>query len=284
MFGKKKIDKVNIVKKDGYLLWKEDISNADINTTVVVSNGCMGYYLKNGVLVRPLSPGLQNVIIPKEEKKEDNNYQLYGGISGDVLSFKIGIGGVKYHDDEVNYDTLVGSNADFTVSVIDAWKLKKPINKDEITKDDVIAYTKAKLGEIFKTDLAILLSKYDYLEVDTKLSAMSEDLKNKFGDKLFEIGLTVTDVVINCINFSDEYIEVRKDFLAEQNYEAAQKKQDRRDRYNAQTAAEFLNTVNPNKPAQPSANNSELITCPYCNNQINKAFAHCPYCGKEIHR
>lgn len=269
-----------IVKKvDDFVIWEVSLDDCKNDTICRVEEGCQALYIKNGQLYDTFYPSKEGLILSKKEKKEKAIYRLIGVASDKKFTLRIGVGGVQYFDEEIQVETNVGSNADLSVSIANAWKLRSVIGKNNITMEDVINYLRGKLSEIYKGEIALLLSACGYLEVNTKLDVMADDLIKKINAKSVEIGLLVDTLSINEVFFNEEYKEARRKFVEEQKEKKAKKEKQREERSQMEFEAEIIKGLN---QSMTSAQKGQTAYCRHCGAEVKVSDKICPKCGKVL--
>ena len=158
LFGNKQEKSVAVNVNDKYVMWEIDISNIAYNAEVTIEAGCRAIYLVNGKKEAILMPGRRR-INAKEDKRDKNTLRLIGVCAEKNFVVRIGVGGVPYKDWEMNIETTVGTHGDCSVCIQDPYELYKRIGKADVTQEDVDEFIRAKISELLKTELALVLQK-----------------------------------------------------------------------------------------------------------------------------
>ena len=283
LFGGNKQEKsVSINVNDKYVMWEADISNVAFNAEVTIEAGCRGIYLVNGKKDAIFMPGRRR-INAKEDKRDKNVYRLIGVCADKSFVVKIGIGGVPYKDWEMNIETTVGGHGDCTVCIQDPYELYTKMGKANVTQEDVDEYIRAKISELLKTELALVLQNCDYFTITTQQSFIASQLIQKFKTELMQIGVDCDNFSLKEIFFPEEYSKARKAKEAE-NEQKEKEDEARRQREREQRAEiDAFNSLNlSNMGNSNSSNSNKTGFCPACGKKLPADAAFCPDCGKRL--
>lgn len=284
LFGGNKQEKsVSINVNDKYVMWEVDISNVAYDAEVMIEEGCRGIYLVNGhVSGGLLMPGRKR-INAKEDRRDKNAYRLIGVCAEKNFVVKIGIGGVPYKDWEMDIETTVGGHGDCTISIQQPYDLYTKMGKANVTQDDVDDFIRAKISELLKTELALVLQNCDYFTITTQQSFIASQLVQKFKMELAQVGVTCENFSLKEIFFPEEYSKARKAKEAEK--EQKEKEDEARRQREREQRAEIdaFNSLNlSNMGSSNSSNSNKTGFCPACGKKLPADAAFCPDCGKRL--
>lgn len=295
MFGKQdKIKEVTISTNDDYVIWNVDVSNVARDATLYVEQGALGIYIVNGA-TRSINNAGRWVINAKADEKAGNRIQLVGANADRAYDIFCGIGGVPFKDFEINVETVVGAHGECKISILQPWVLCTVLGKNTIKLEDIDDYIRAKLSELMTSSLADVLGKYDYTSINSKISEISAEMKDKLFDEFQKCGIGIENFALKGIHFNDEYKQKRVDFFDNANRKKEEKEQ-RRERERAQRAEiDAINSLVGNIPQAPGggntvqnlSNNAPGVNVPvkYCTKCGMKCTADaifCAGCGKKF--
>lgn len=288
LFGKKdKVNSVTVSPNEDYVIWNVDVSNVARDTVLNVSQGCVAIYIVNGGL-KSTNPAGRWVINSKEEEKSKCKIQLLGVNADKTYDILCGVGGVPYKDDEINAETTVGAHGECKIRVLMPWTLCSVLGKNDVKTEDIDEYIRTKTAELMTTSLAEVLQKYDYTSINTKLTAISDEMKKKISKEFGDFGLSVESFSVKGIHFPDEFKQKREDFFDKAN-KRKDEKEARREKERAQRAeADVISTIisssraGKDSVAPASDVNVPVQYCPKCGMKISKGAVFCPGCGKKL--
>ena len=280
----KKDSSVAINVNDKYVMWEVDISDIAYNTEVTIEAGCRAIYLVNGKKEAILMPGRRR-INAREDRRDKNSLRLIGVCAEKNFVVRIGVGGVPYKDWEMNIETTVGTHGDCSVCIQDPYELYKRIGKADVTQEDVDEFIRAKISELLKTELALVLQNCDYFTVTTEQSHISSQLIQKFKNELFNVGVDCDNFSLKEIFFPEDYTKARKE-KEESDKQKKEEKEARREREREQRAEidafNSLNLSNPGAFSNNTTNTPKKGFCPACGNKVPSDAMFCPECGRKL--
>ena len=294
MFGKDKIKEVTISTNDEYVIWNVDVTNVARDATLYVEQGALGIYIVNGS-TRSINPAGRWVINAKADEKLGNRIQLVGANADKTYEIFCGIGGVPFKDFEINAETVVGAHGECKISILQPWVLCTVLGKNTIKLEHIDDYIRSKLSELMTSSLAEVLGKYDYSSINSKISEISEEMKNKLFDEFEKCGIGIETFALKGIHFNDEYKQKRSDYFDNINRKKEEKEQ-RRERERAQRAEiDAINSLVGNIPAPTSQvggtaqnlNNNTGVNvpikyCSKCGMKSSNEAVFCCGCGKKF--
>lgn len=274
-----KVKNVAINVNDKYVMWEVDISNVAYDAELVVEAGCRGIYLVNGKKDVIFMPGRRR-INAKEDKKDGNAYRLIGVCADKNFVVRIGIGGVPYKDWEMNIETTVGGHGDCTVCIQDPYELYTRMGKANITQEDIDDFIRAKISELLKTELALVLQNCDYFTITTQQSFIASQLINKFKTELMQMGVDCENFSLKEIFFPEQYMQERRAKEDQKEERKREREEQRRREQEQQAEIDAFNSMNFNMVNNSSAGKASY--CPGCGTKVPSDAGFCPGCGKKL--
>lgn len=297
MFGKHdKVKEVTISTNDEYVIWNVDVSDVARDATLHVEQGALGIYIVNGA-TRSVNNAGRWVINSKADEKLGNRIQLVGANADRTYEILCGIGGVPFKDMEINAETVVGAHGECKISVLQPWILCNVLGKTTVKLDDIDTYIRAKLSELMTSSLADVLQKYDYSSINTRLSDISAEMKDKLFDEFEKIGIGIETFSLNGIHFAEDYRQKRTEYFDNVNRKK-EEKEARRERERAQRAE--IDAINSlvggiqTPSAQANANTAQDLNsnapgvnvpvkyCSRCGMKLSADSVFCSGCGKKL--
>ncbi|MBQ8429642.1 MAG: zinc-ribbon domain-containing protein [Clostridia bacterium] len=295
---KEKIKNLTVAPRTDYVIWSEDLTKIERETTLTVSAGCVALYLVNGVLKSVNIPG-RSLIKSKAEDKDHSKLDLICVNTDKVFEICCGVGNIPFKDNEINVETVVGAHGECKIRIAQPWPLYVTFGHSPIDADEIDSYVKLKLNEIMTSRLAEVLQHYDYSNVMTQQSIIASDLEKRFSQCLNDIGLEVVSFALAGIMFNGEYQEKRKEYFEAQNRRQAEKmerrakeREQRAEIDNVIAIANATKNLTPAAPAQapapaPAPQNNAGINqpvkyCPRCGMKMEQSAIFCPGCGKKL--
>lgn len=297
MFGKSdKVKEVTVSTNGEYIIWNVDVSNVAKDATLYVEQGALGIYIVNGS-TRSVNNAGRWVINSKEDVKLGNKIQLVGANADKTYEILCGIGGVPFKDFEINAETVVGAHGECKISILQPWVLCNVLGKTEVKLEDIDGYIRAKLSELMTSSLAEVLQKYDYTSINSKLSEISAEMKDKLFDEFEKIGIGIESFALKGIHFTEDFRQKRTDFFDNANRKK-EEKDARRERERAQRAE--IDAINSlvggiqTPSAQTNANTAQDLNsnapgvnvpvkyCSRCGMKLSADSIFCSGCGKKL--
>lgn len=297
MFGKSdKVKEVTVSTNGEYIIWNVDVSNVAKDATLYVEQGALGIYIVNGS-TRSVNNAGRWVINSKEDVKLGNKIQLVGANADKTYEILCGIGGVPFKDFEINAETVVGAHGECKISILQPWVLCNVLGKTEVKLEDIDGYIRAKLSELMTSSLAEVLQKYDYTSINSKLSEISAEMKDKLFDEFEKIGIGIENFALKGIHFTEDFRQKRTDFFDNANRKK-EEKDARRERERAQRAE--IDAINSlvggiqTPSAQTNANTAQDLNsnapgvnvpvkyCSRCGMKLSADSIFCSGCGKKL--
>jgi len=276
-FGGKKIKSLTINVNDKYIIWEENIEKIARNAELVVSAGCVGIYVVDGVL-KNVCPAGKWLLKSKDEEKKKCALRLIGVNMEKVFEIRCGAGNIPFKDTEINAETLVGAHGSCKIKISHPWVLFTTMGKANVTAEEIDQYMKLKLGEIMTTTLAEVLQDYNYSTISTQQSDIANTLAKRCSVKLNDIGVQVEDFVLAGIKFSDEFKGQRAAFFEEENRKKDEKTARREKEREQRAEVDMIASIA--KATQPS--NAGAMPTPFTQNETNQSIKYCTKCGVKL--
>lgn len=259
------------------------LDNIAYNATVVVETGCIGIYVVNGRMRPPIFEPGRYMINDKSERGFISSMGLIAANVDKEFNICSGIGGIPYHDDELNMDAKVGISADMKVRINNPWVFYVALGNRDITEADISEYLRGQCATVLQAELAKRLQYCTYENISTQATKMARDIEDKlqriFLDKGVE--LVVGSLVLGNFYFDEQYTEYRRrvqtakgEAAIARDEQAAKREKDMADL----EALSRAKAIFGRKPDEAPAGNK----CPLCGMAVPAGVTVCPNCGKKM--
>ncbi|MFH6968222.1 SPFH domain-containing protein [Flavobacterium sp. FlaQc-28] len=141
----------------------------------------------------------------RQNFESEHKMQLYYFRTAELVGQRWGTANpIKYVDSFYNFPVSLGAYGNFSIQLKDARKIFTNLigSKNIFTADDTRQLIISRVTSELTSYLA--KSKYSYREIDTHLTEMSSDIKEKIGFIIDNLGILLTDFQIEATSFDEK--------------------------------------------------------------------------------
>lgn len=273
---------------EGIVCWKVDTQDITYNTEFDIDKGItllITYQGKNYVPMKNAHT-LGSVINPGKNKKVFNQEIECDIIALDETaeySALWGVGIANVMDKFTGIMQNIQANGSYYFRIRSIEDFVKTMNidaKQALNQEDIKLMFRNKVHEIIKSNIAQLLNSRSVVDVQGKLSDVSDITKQMLDSRMKEYGITITSFVIAHLGFSQDEEEVIQKIKEAQLDTALAKISNQVVRDDLTIKADYENSVG-KLTEQNNADNIRVI-CKKCNSQNKADAVYCNKCGEKL--